>query len=521
MPDYSRDPVRRVPAAMLAHAHAIGRIDRAEYERRLAMLRQDPPDVTRLLWRLPEPAYVTRGDDTALRAPDRVYVRTLYGLQDVPDDPADPRRGLVDRIEAAVTVGALRTLCAGLVRATNRDRRRVLAVLRAAEHAGRLDAAEYDRRVRAAESARLVDDLNQLHADLPDQPDSRVWNKRYRIGTVDRERTRELLDEGLADGRLSAEQYQERVGLVAAAVRYEDLLPALAGFPGTPHTHDADLLPSGADRRTALAHLNDALRDGRVGAEEYASLERTVTDAARVADVDAVVRALDAMATPAERDDTLRLLAAARDDGRLGVAEYAERARRAAEAAQDEELAALVADLRRAPRPAGLGDARASGQDRDETAGQLSQALHDGQLDLAEYDERVRAAHGAHTLAELDALVADLARVEPAPAPSSSTVDVIDRLNAATRWGDVGALSGRDRPASSAVEALLTKRVWRAGMLVLWGVPAAALVALCALGQAALVLVGAAVPLLVLGVLYTEAVVRRETLRRRGRIPSR
>jgi hypothetical protein len=130
---------------------------------------------------------------------------------------------------------------------------------------------------------------------------------------------------------------------------------------------------------------------------------------------------------------------------------------------------------------------------------------------------RVRAAHGAHTLADLDALVADL--VIPAR-PSLSTVDVIDRVGAATRWGRVDTLGRRDRPASALVEALLTKRVWRAGMLLLWGVPAAALVALCAVGQGALVLAGAAVPLLMLGVLYTEATVRRETLRREGRMPS-
>ncbi|MEH1122839.1 hypothetical protein [Micromonospora sp. CPCC 206061] len=95
----------------------------------------------------------------------------------------------------------------------------------------------------------------------------------------------------------------------------------------------------------------------------------------------------------------------------------------------------------------------------------------------------------------------------------------MDRLSDLTRWGKVDTLGRRDRPASAPVEALLTKRVWRAGMLLLWGLPAAALVALCAAGQGALVLVGAAVPFLMLGALYTEATVRREILRREGRIP--
>lgn len=321
MPDYSRDPVRREPAALLAHAFAAGRLDRAEYERRLDRLRQDPPDLTRLLWRLPRPAYVTRGDNAFLRAPDRVYARALFGvLEEVPDDPAAPRRRLADRIEAAATAGELRAICAGQVRATHQDRRTVLKVLLAAERDGRLDAAEYDRRVRDAEEAKLLDDLHQLHADLPDRADSRTWAGHLRIGTADRERARDWLGEGLADGRL-------------------------------------------------------------------------------------------------------------------------------------------------------------------------------------------------------DALVADLVLPVALPAlPDPSTVDVIDRVGAVTRWGRVDTLGRRDRPASALVETLLTKRVWRAGMLLLWGVPAATLVALCAVGQGALVLAGAAVPLLMVGVLYTEATVRRETLRREGRI---
>jgi hypothetical protein len=518
MPDYSRDPVRREPAALLAHAFAAGRLDRAEYERRLDRLRQDPPDLTRLLWRLPRPAYVTHGDNAFLHAPDRVYARALFGvLEEVPDDPAAPRRRLADRIEAAATAGELRAICAGQVRATHQDRRTALKVLLAAERDGRLDAAEYDRRVRDAEEAKLLDDLRQLHADLPDRTDSRTWVGHLRIGTADRERARDWLGEGLADGRLSEEQYQERVVLLAGAKRYGDLEPVLAGFRITPDTADSDLLPTGADRQAALAHLADALRDGRVSAERHEALERGIQDAQRLADVKGIVGDLDLLATPAEREDTIRLLTAARDDGRLGVAEYAEREQRAAAARTDEELAALLADLRRpSSARAGRREARASGQDRQDTANGLRQALHDGQLDLDEYDVRVRAAHGAHTLADLDALVADL--VIPAR-PSLSTVDVIDRVGAATRWGRVDTLGRRDRPASALVEALLTKRVWRAGMLLLWGVPAAALVALCAVGQGALVLAGAAVPLLMVGVLYTEATVRRETLRREGRIP--
>lgn len=53
---------------------------------------------------------------------------------------------------------------------------------------------------------------------------------------------------------------------------------------------------------------------------------------------------------------------------------------------------------------------RASDADRETVARRLSIALRDGRLDVAEFDERTAAAYAARTLAELDALSADLPR---------------------------------------------------------------------------------------------------------------
>ncbi|WP_243742046.1 DUF1707 SHOCT-like domain-containing protein [Actinomycetospora succinea] len=57
--------------------------------------------------------------------------------------------------------------------------------------------------------------------------------------------------------------------------------------------------------------------------------------------------------------------------------------------------------------------------DRERVAAVLAQAHGEGRLTLAEYDERVRAAHGAVVRADLAPLTADLPVADlPAPAPA-------------------------------------------------------------------------------------------------------
>lgn len=59
---------------------------------------------------------------------------------------------------------------------------------------------------------------------------------------------------------------------------------------------------------------------------------------------------------------------------------------------------------------------RVADVDRERVAARLAQAHAEGRLTLAEYDERVRAAHGAVVVADLAPLTADLPG-EAAPRP--------------------------------------------------------------------------------------------------------
>jgi hypothetical protein len=57
---------------------------------------------------------------------------------------------------------------------------------------------------------------------------------------------------------------------------------------------------------------------------------------------------------------------------------------------------------------AGRGELLASDADRDAVAGQLSSALAEGRLTIAEHAERVGVTYAARTVTELGALTADL-----------------------------------------------------------------------------------------------------------------
>lgn len=64
---------------------------------------------------------------------------------------------------------------------------------------------------------------------------------------------------------------------------------------------------------------------------------------------------------------------------------------------------------------AGADQVRVADAEREQVAAVLAQAHGEGRLTLAEYDERVRAAHGALVRADLAPLTADLPS-EPTPA---------------------------------------------------------------------------------------------------------
>ena len=67
--------------------------------------------------------------------------------------------------------------------------------------------------------------------------------------------------------------------------------------------------------------------------------------------------------------------------------------------------------------PASEPTIRVSDRDREAVAAQLGEQTAAGRLTLAEFEERVAAAHGARTRGELDQLVIDLPRPRTRPEP--------------------------------------------------------------------------------------------------------
>jgi hypothetical protein len=65
-------------------------------------------------------------------------------------------------------------------------------------------------------------------------------------------------------------------------------------------------------------------------------------------------------------------------------------------------------------------DLRAADADRERIAERLRTAAAEGRLSADELEERIEAALGARTYAELNALVADLPEQRPRPAPRRS-----------------------------------------------------------------------------------------------------
>jgi hypothetical protein len=67
----------------------------------------------------------------------------------------------------------------------------------------------------------------------------------------------------------------------------------------------------------------------------------------------------------------------------------------------------------------GRDEMRAADSDRQAVADKLKQALDEGRLDLAEYDERLQRTYAARTYGDLDGLLDDLPTVSPVPHPGA------------------------------------------------------------------------------------------------------
>ncbi len=69
----------------------------------------------------------------------------------------------------------------------------------------------------------------------------------------------------------------------------------------------------------------------------------------------------------------------------------------------------------------GREEMRAADSDRQAVADKLKQALDEGRLDLAEYDERLQRTYAAKTYGDLDGLLDDLPGIAVAPQPAAGT----------------------------------------------------------------------------------------------------
>ncbi|WP_086841881.1 DUF1707 domain-containing protein [Amycolatopsis kentuckyensis] len=160
------------------------------------------------------------------------------------------------------------------------------------------------------------------------------------------------LDAALREGRLDLAEYERRLVVVQAARVRKDLTPAVADLPDGSGRTGPGLRIAAADRERALVRLAAALTDGRLDARAYADGEELLNRAVTYADVDAVVGHLDAKASLAERDQAVARVEAAVAGGLLDPAEQHDRVAAIRRATTDAQLAALVADLPAGSGPA-------------------------------------------------------------------------------------------------------------------------------------------------------------------------
>lgn len=160
-----------------------------------------------------------------------------------------------------------------------------------------------------------------------------------------RESATGTLDMALREGRLDLAEYERRLAVVQTAKVLEDLTPAIVDLPERSGQTGPGLRISTVERQQALVRLSEALTDGRLQAAEYFGAEELLHRAVRYADVDAVVGNLEARASLAARDQAIERIEAAAADGLLDATERHGLVTAARNALTVAQLAALTADL--------------------------------------------------------------------------------------------------------------------------------------------------------------------------------
>ncbi|WIX86167.1 DUF1707 domain-containing protein [Amycolatopsis sp. DG1A-15b] len=198
---------------------------------------------------------------------------------------------------------------------------------------GRIDLAEYERRLEVVQTARVRKDLTPAVADLT-----------ARVSRADRERALVQLAGALTDGRLPASAYADAEELLNRAVTYADV-EAVVG--------DLDAKASHVERDQAIARIEAAVAGGLLDpAEQHdrlAAVRRAGTDAqlaALVADLPTGAGAARSpRASHADREAVVAQLQDAVEAGLIALSEFDERVRAVYAARLRDELARVVADL--------------------------------------------------------------------------------------------------------------------------------------------------------------------------------
>jgi outer membrane protein assembly factor BamB len=228
-----RDQVAR----WLGDAQGEGRLTEAEHERRLTDLASAGTytDLIKLVDGVPGPPDAPRD---ALLVSDLDRQAVLDGLAAALADgmiTADEHRDLRASARRARRYRQLDALAIDLgARADPAERARAVRRLDQAHAAGQLDAAEHAKRVGAAQAATRDAELEDLLADLTATSGSRAaagsllsLNRRHRLADAEREQAAQELRHALDDGRLTLDEYDERIQKAYAAGTAGELRPLL------------------------------------------------------------------------------------------------------------------------------------------------------------------------------------------------------------------------------------------------------------------------------------------------------
>ncbi|MEJ3746151.1 DUF1707 domain-containing protein [Actinomycetes bacterium KLBMP 9797] len=221
----------------LADALTEGRLTTDDHERRLAGVASATTyaDLPKLLDGVPGPPDAAREGLLVSDADRQAVLDELAAAKADGLLSADEHRDLSPAIRRARRYRDLDALAVDLAeRADPAERARAVRRLDHAHAAGQLDAAEHAERVAAAHAATQDRELAALLKDLTPAAGGRATarsllalNRRHRLTDAERELTAQELQHALDDGRLTLDEYDDRVQKAYAAGTAAALRPLL------------------------------------------------------------------------------------------------------------------------------------------------------------------------------------------------------------------------------------------------------------------------------------------------------